>query len=95
MMYSVSTELYLEVASRLRDAIGDGSYFSGTLTFDFGGVACRLTVSVIVCRERVRYPEGDRDEISDLVPVWWEFHTTGPEGEMPNDFTFSEVRALF
>ena len=93
MMYSVSTELYLEVASRLRDAIGDGSYFSGTLTFDFGGVACRLTASVIVYRNQTRYPEGDRDEIADLVPVWWEFHTSDDGGEFLNDFLFSELRS--
>ena len=33
MMYSVSSELYLEVAARLAEAIGGGSYFSGSLTF--------------------------------------------------------------
>lgn len=95
MMYSVSTELYEEVAARLAEAIGGGSYFSGSLAFCWEGIACRLTASVIVYRQRQRYPEGDRDTIADLVPVWWEFHTTGEEGEMPNDFTFSEVRALF
>lgn len=95
MMYSVSTELYEEVASRLRDAIGGGSYFSGSLTFEWEGIECRLTASVIVYRRRVSYPEGDRDELTDLVPVWWEFHTTGPEGEFPNDFSFSELRALY
>lgn len=93
MDYSVSTELYREVAMRLADAIGGGSYFSGTLDFESGDMAYRLTASVIVCRERVRYPEGDRDEISDLVPVWWEFHTTGPDGEVLNDFSFSELRS--
>ncbi len=95
MMYSVSTELYEEVAARLSEAIGGGSYFSGSLTFEWAGITCRLTASVIVYHKRVCFPEGDRDEISDLVPVWWEFHTTGCEGEMLNDFTFSEVRALF
>ena len=59
MMYSVSSELYLEVAARLAEAIGGGSYFS-----------------------------------ADLVPVWWEFHTVGSDGEALNDFSFSEVRAL-
>lgn len=95
MMYSVSTELYEEVAARLAEAIGGGSYFSGSLAFCWEGIACRLTASVIVYRQRRSFPEGDRDTIADLVPVWWEFHTAGPEGEMPNDFTFSEVRALF
>ena len=94
-MYSVSTELYEEVAVRLAEAIGGGSYFSGSLTFEWEGIECRLTASVIVYRRRESYPEGDRDAITDLVPVWWEFHTTGSEGEMLNDFTFSELRARF
>ena len=95
MMYSVSSELYLEVAARLAEAIGGGSYFSGSLTFPFGDMECRLTASVIVYRRGGRAPPGgDRDAIADLVPVWWEFHTVGSDGEALNDFSFSEVRAL-
>ena len=86
MMYSVSSELYLEVAARLAEAIGGGSYFSGSLTFLFGDMECRLTASVIVYRRRERLPEGDRDAIADLVPVWWEFHTAVNGGEVLNDF---------
>jgi len=52
MMYSVSSELYLEVAARLAEAIGGGSYFSGSLTFPFGDMECRLTASVIVYPRR-------------------------------------------
>ena len=55
MMYSVSSELYLEVAARLAEAIGGGSYFSGSLTFPFGDMECRLTASVIVYRRRERW----------------------------------------
>ena len=93
MMYSVSPELYLEVASRLAEAIGGGSYFSGSLVFPFGDLECRLTVSVIVYRRSERFPEGNREAIADLVPVWWEFHTTGDEGELLNDFSFSCLKA--
>ena len=92
MMYSVSSELYLEVAARLAEAIGGGSYFSGSLSFAFGDTECRLTASVIVYRRRERLPEGDRDAIADLVPVWWEFHTSDQAGERPNDFSFSELK---
>lgn len=92
MIYSVSTELYLEVAARLAEAIGGGSYFSGSLTFPFGDMECRLTASLIVYRRRERLPEGDRDAIADLVPVWWEFHTTGDGGEVLNDFSFACLR---
>ena len=93
MIYSVSTELYLEVAARLAEAIGGGIYFSGSLSFAFGDTECRLTASVIVYRRVERLPERDRDEIADLVPVWWEFHTAGDGGEVLNDFSFSELRA--
>ena len=61
MMYSVSSELYLEVAARLAEAIGGGSYFSGSLTFPFGDMECRLTASVIVYRRVERLPEGDHE----------------------------------
>lgn len=94
MIYSVSSELYLEAASRLLDAIGAGSYFSGSLTFPFGDTECRLTASVIVYRQCESLPEGDREVISDLVPVWWEFHTTETCGEVPNDFSFSGLKAF-
>ncbi|WP_295962355.1 hypothetical protein [uncultured Alistipes sp.] len=91
-MYSVLPELYHEAAARLADAIDGENYFSGSLAFGFGGMQCRLTTSVIVYRSRVSRPEGDADAISDLVPVWWEFHTAGPEGEVLNDFDFSEMK---
>ncbi len=37
-------------------------------------------------------PEGDEERIADLVPVWWEFHTVAPEGEVLNDFSFNVLR---
>lgn len=92
MIYSISPELYREVAERLTDAVGPGSYFSGTLTFGFGGMECRLTASVIVYRSRVVQPDGAAEAITDLVPVWFEFHTTGDGVETLNDFGFSELR---
>ena len=88
MSYSVPSELYREVALRLSEAIGSGGYFSGTLAFAWGEAECRLTASVIVYRRRERLPEGDRDAIADLVPVWWEFHTVGSDGEALNETQF-------
>ena len=52
-----------------------------------------LTASVIVCRRRESLPEGDVDAVADLVPVWWEFRTADGEGEVANDFSFSEMKA--
>ena len=93
-MYSISTELYLETVEQLAEAIGISNYFSGSLTFRFGEVECRLTASVIVYRRHLIMPEGEQEIISDLIPVWWEFHTTIDEIEQLNDFSFSSLREL-
>lgn len=93
MIYSVSTELYEEVARRLTERIADRGYFSGSLSFAFGGMECRLVTSCFVRRRRVEQPEGTTEPVSDLIPVWWEFHTADAEAERLNDFSFSSLRA--
>lgn len=92
-MYSVLPELYLETAVRLCEAVDSENYFSGSIVFHFAEeIQCRLTTSVIICREPLRLPEGTTNAIADLVPVWWEFHTTGDQGEWLNDFDFTELK---
>ncbi len=93
-MYSVSSELYEQVAAALTEAIGTRSYFSGSVVASTDDAEWRLTASVIVYRERVSLPEGDADAIVDLVPVWWEFHTVAAEGEVLNDFSFARLRRM-
>lgn len=88
----ISEALYQETRERLVDAVGHENYFSGTIAFPFGGVECRLTIAVIAYRRDTSYPEGDEEEIRDLVPVWWEFHTMKDGEELPNNFLFSELR---
>lgn len=94
-MYPVSSELYRQVAALLAEAVGSRSYFSGSVEGGAEGAAWRLTASVIVYRRRVSLPEGTAEPIADLVPVWWEFHTFAAKGEVPNDFSFGEVRDIF
>ena len=88
MSYSVSSALYREAAARLADAIDGGSYFSGSVRFDFDGMACCLRASVIVYRRRESLPEG---EFRPIV----ESHTVGEAGEFLNAFSFSELKACF
>ena len=45
-----------------------------------------------VYRGRLSLPEGVQHPVTDLVPVWWEFHTTQAGGEVLNDFDFSELK---
>lgn len=96
MFYSVTPELYSETLARLTEAIGDKNYFSGTLEFPFDGIACRLRTSVVVYRRTERLPEGEFSVITDLIPVWWEFHTeSDDDGELLNDFSFSSLREFY
>ncbi len=93
MFFEVPPELYDEIRTRLTEAVGDENYFSGTLTFPFEDISCRMRTSVIVYRRTERLPEGTFSVIDDLVPVWWEFRTESDDaGEMLNDFSFDELR---
>lgn len=91
-MYCVSPELYREAAFRLCDAVDGGNYYSGSVCFRFEAVDCRLTASLIVYRRPLSLPEGEEHPIRDVIPVWWEFHTTGQTGEVPNDFSFGRLK---
>lgn len=95
MIYSVSTALYEEVRRRLVEQIAGRGYFSGSVAFRYEGMECRLVVSCFVRRRHVVLPEGEADPVTDLLPVWWEFHTADEEVERLNDFSFSELRAGF
>ena len=91
-MYEVSDQLYLEVADRLRSRFGDGDYFSGRLEFEHEQTVCHMLLSAVVYHQSHRCERGDVRLISDVVPVWWEFHTTLPQGEVLNDFSFNTLR---
>jgi len=91
-MYSITSQFYYEVAQRLCDAIDGESYFSGSVTFLYMNIECRLTLSVIVHRDRVSTSEDELNQILNLVPVWWEFHTYDQSVEIVNDFSFNELK---
>lgn len=91
-MFQVSSELYDEIAILLREAFGAGGYYSGSVECAVGEIQCRLTASLVLYRGSDEWPEGRRERLTDVVPVWWEFHALTPDGEVPNDFSFAELR---
>lgn len=92
MIYTISTQLYREVADALLVAIGDRHYFSGAVELTSAeGVVCRLVTSCVVYRRRIEMPEGEGSCIRSVIPVWWEFHTSSPAGVLDNDFSFREL----
>ena len=92
-MYEISDELYLEVAERLHPLFLQGDYCSGSIDFEWNSVVCRLLLSAFVYTESCLYPEGEQRFIADVVPVWWEFHTSDESGPILNDFSFNTLRS--
>ena len=49
-MFQVSSELYDEIAIRLREAFGGGGFYSGSVECAVGETLCRLTASLVLYR---------------------------------------------
>lgn len=91
-LYPVIPDLYRKTARLLLERIGAQNYFSGSISFGYGTRECRLVATIVVYRSVERLPEGEVERIDDLVPVWWEFHTSDSSGEHGNDFSFGELK---
>ncbi len=91
-MYDILPELYREVAAEIIERADGRDYYSGLFDMEWNGVECHMVLSVVVYRSQRRYPEGVVSIISDMVPVWWEFHTYIEGEEVLNNFSFNELR---
>lgn len=91
-MYAILSNLYHELATHLVELIEQDNYYSDTFEFEFEGVLCRLTLSAIVYRQLQPDDGFDFCAITDIIPVWWEFHTFVDGDEVLNDFSFNEFR---
>lgn len=90
-MLNITSEIYRLVAARLRDAVGEAEFFSGTIAVA-ADVDYTLRTTLLVYRHEVSDERGSWSAICDLVPVWWEFHSVTIDGEVLNDFDFEELR---
>ena len=90
----ISIFFYEKTAQKLCDSIGCDNYFSGTIEFACEDTECRMVASLIIYRKRIEMPEGVIEVIEDIVPVWWEFHTTIGSEELLNDFSFKTMLSI-
>lgn len=88
-MYSISTETYRSLAASVCAALSNIYYFNGSVVAADGEAECRLTATLIIYRRNVGVFSDECDSITDVVPVWWECHTTTDEGEVEDDFDFA------
>lgn len=90
-MYSISNQMYHDLADRLIAAIGKRKFFSGSVAIVAGDVECRLICTLIIERYRGADPTRRVGEIVAIRPVWWECQTTISEETLLNDFSLSEL----
>ena len=90
-MYDVSHQLYLEISDRLVGASSGREFFSGSVECCMGDVDCKLQCTLMVSYDEHDYPDIRSRKISNIVPVWWEFHTVVGSEELINDFSFREM----
>lgn len=81
---------YEIVAEVVAMAVGEKSFVADTIQTAHEGFDAELTITLVVYRN----PEDGT--LRDLVPVWWEMHTTleGTKTEVLNDFSFGTIREL-
>lgn len=88
-MLNITSEIYRTVANRLREAVGEAEFFSGTIAVA-ADVDYTLRATLLIYRRTVSDESGSWRAIDHVVPVWWEFHSVTYEGEVLNDFDFAE-----
>ncbi|MFI3281415.1 MAG: hypothetical protein R3Y44_05530 [Rikenellaceae bacterium] len=92
---SIITHFFYErLAELLIEQIDGREFYSDIINFDLSQVECQFSATLMIYYTNHRYPEGNVMQISNIVPVWWEFHTTTAEGEVLNDFDFELLKQI-
>ncbi len=93
-MYHINRTKYNLLADEIRSSLTDISYFSGTVSLDApdGGAQIEFTASLVIYRRKVSVLSDEKDDIVDVVPVWWECRTWFDDREVQNDFDFGHLR---
>ncbi|MBR5864305.1 MAG: hypothetical protein IKY76_07060 [Alistipes sp.] len=91
-MYEISSKLYQEVATRLVELAGFHGYISDSFEFEFEDVWCEMTISAVVYHQSSPDIGHSVCAVTDMIPVWWEFHTFVDGDEVLNDMSFDLIR---
>lgn len=92
----ITDEVYAELAQMIVDHISvdyDDS-ISKRFEYETDDMMYNLDISAIVYWRRETAPDGEWNEIADIVPIWVEMRTTNieTEKEIINDMTFDRLK---
>lgn len=92
----ITDEVYAELAQMIVDHVSVSYKESISKKFEYetDDAIYKLDISAIVYWRLETAPDGEWREISDIVPIWVEMHTTDPEtgDEIPNDMKFGRLK---
>lgn len=95
-MLHITDEVYAELAQMIVDHVSVSYKESISKKFEYetDDAIYKLDISAIVYWRLETAPDGEWREISDIVPIWGEMHTTDPEtgDEIPNDMKFGRLK---
>lgn len=91
-MYKFTPALYTALAEELTEKLRSLCFFSGSVEFESDDADIRFVATLILYFRTESFPEGLADVLDDVVPVWWELHTTTLDGEVINDFDFDTFK---
>lgn len=95
-MLHITDEVYAELAQMIVDHVSVSYKESISKKFEYetDDAIYKLDISAIVYWRLETAPDGEWNEIADIVPIWVEMHTTDPEtgDEIPNDMKFGRLK---
>lgn len=95
LMIDLNDSDYKNIAEKLLAAIGCSEYYNGALEYDTADYNCVLRATLIIYRQPLLDPADASQaarSITDIVPVWWEFHLYDVFGEQLNGFSWRELK---
>lgn len=91
-MIEIHPKIYEKLTKLLIDKLEVSDFYSDITRFDVESMEYHFSATLMIYRKKVQYPEGEELEICDIVPIWWEFHSSSEDGEQLNDFDFAILK---
>lgn len=93
-MIHIDDAIYKAIAKHIIDEVGGRNYVSNlSIEVEHNNTTYLFTISAYIYRCHIMAPDGEWDEIRDIVPVWWELHTYNDDGdEVLNDGEFVKIK---
>ncbi|MFI3331906.1 MAG: hypothetical protein SNI51_00135 [Rikenellaceae bacterium] len=93
-MLTINPTLYERLAELLVEEIDGRSYYSDIILFEDSEADYTFSATLMVYYSMQHAIDGSVAEISNILPIWWEFHSFTEDGERLNDFDFNLLKQI-